>query len=111
MDSQPWLAQYQKSQFQQAYRGSEQQIFASNGHLYIQNGQHQSYHNGYAHQPYQRYQHQMHYAGMQRQTSQVIPSYPVYASPNLNQQLPFMVTLKSPDLNRLTNDPISYAPW
>ena len=31
MASQPWLVQYQQPQFQQAYRGPEQQIFASNG--------------------------------------------------------------------------------
>jgi len=29
----------------------------------------------------------------------------------LNQQLPFVATLELPDLNRLTNDPIAYAPW
>ena len=48
---------------------------------------------------------------MQRPTAQAIPSYPGYASPNLNQQLPFVATLELPDLNRLTNDPIAYAPW
>ena len=41
----------------------------------------------------------------------MIPSYPGYASPNLNQQLPFVATLELPDLNQLTNDPIAYAPW
>lgn len=111
MVSQPWLVQYQQPQFQQAYQGSEQQFFASNGQSYIQNGQHQSYHNGYAHQPYQSYQYQMHYAGMKRPTTQAIPSYPGYASSNLNQQLPFVATLELLDLNRLKNDPITYAPW
>jgi hypothetical protein len=111
MASQPWLVQYQQPQFQQVYQGSEQQIFANNGQPYIQNGQNQPFYNGYAHQPYQSYQHQMHYAGMQRPTAQAIPSYPGYASPNLNQQLPFVATLELPDLNRLTNDPIAYAPW
>lgn len=48
---------------------------------------------------------------MQRPTAQVIPSYPGYASPILNQQFPFVATLELPDLNRLTNDPIAYAPW
>ena len=102
---------YQQPQFQQVYQGSKQQIFACNGQPYNQNGQHQSFHNGYAHQPYQSYQHQMHYSSMQRPISQAIPSYLEYASPNLNQQLPFMVTLELPDLNWLTNDPIAYAPW
>ena len=111
MASQPWLIQYQQPQFQQVYQGSEQQIFANSGHPYIQNGQNQPFYNGHAHQPYQSYQHQMHYAGMQRPTAQAIPSYPGYASPNLNQQLPFVATLELPDLNRLTNDPIAYAPW
>ena len=55
MVSQPWLVQYQQPQFQQAYPGPEKQSFASNGQPYIQNGKHQSYHNGYAHQPYQIY--------------------------------------------------------
>ena len=90
MVSQPWLVQYQQPQFQQVYQGSKHQVFASNGQPYIQNGQHQPFHNDYAHQPYQSYQHQMHYAGMQRPTTQAIPSYPGYASPNLNQQLPFV---------------------
>ena len=85
MASQPWLVQYQQSQFQQVYQGSEQQIFANSGQPYIQNGQNQPFYNGHAHQPYQSYQHQMHYAGMQRPTAQAIPSYPGYASPNLNQ--------------------------
>jgi len=67
--------------------------------------------NGYAHQPYQSYQHQMHYAGMQRPTAQAIPSYPGSASPNLNQQFPFVATLELLDLNRLTNDPIAHTPW
>ncbi len=58
MTSQPWLVQYQQPQFQQAYQGYKQQVFASNGKLY------RPYHNGYAHEPYQSYQHQMHYAGM-----------------------------------------------
>ena len=84
MASQPWLVQYQQPQFQQAYQGSEQQVFANNGQPYIQNGQYQPFHNGYTHQPYQSYQHQMHYAGMKRPTAQEIPSYPGYASPNLN---------------------------
>ena len=48
---------------------------------------------------------------MQRPTTQAIPSYPGYAWPNLNQQLPFVATLELPDLNQLTNDPIYYAPW
>lgn len=39
MVSQPWLVQYQQPQFQQAYQGSEQQVFASNGQPYIRNGQ------------------------------------------------------------------------
>ena len=55
MVSQPWLVQYQQLQFQQVYQGSKHQVFASNGQLYIQNGQHQPFHNGYAHQPYQSY--------------------------------------------------------
>ena len=79
MASQPWLVQYEQLQFQQAYQGYEQQVFASNGQPY------QPYHNGYAHQPYQSYQHQMHYASMQRPTAQAIPSYPGYAQPSLNQ--------------------------
>ena len=83
----------------------------NSGQPYIQNGQNQPFYHGYAPQPYQSYQHQMHYAGMQRPTAQVIPSYPGYASPILNQQLPFVATLELPDLNRLTNDPISYTPW
>ena len=82
-----------------------------NGQPYIQNGHHQSYHNGHAHQLYQSYQHEIHYAGMERPTTQVIPSYPRYASPNLNQQLPFIATLELRDLNQLTNDPIAYTPW
>ena len=53
----------------------------------------------------------MHYVRMQRPTIQAIPSYPGYASPNLNQQLPFVATLELPYLNQLTNDPIAYAPW
>jgi len=93
------------------YQGSEQQIFANSGQSYIQNGQNQPFYNGYAQQPYQSYQHQMDYAGMQRPTAQAIPSYPGYALPNLNQQLPFVATLELPDLNQLTNDPIAYAPW
>ncbi len=109
MASQPWLVQYQQLQFQQAYQGSEQQVFISNGQPYIQNGQYQSFHN--AHQPYQSYQHQIHYVGMQRPTAQAIPSYPGYALRSLNQQLPFMATLELPDLNRITNNPIAYAPW
>ena len=52
----------------------------------------------------------MHYASMQTPTTQAIPSYPGYASLNLNQQLPFVATLELPDLNWLTNDPIPYAP-
>jgi len=48
---------------------------------------------------------------MQRPISQEIPSYPSYAQPDLNRQLPFVATLELPDLNRLTNDPILYAPW
>ena len=104
MASQPWLVQYQQPQFQQAYQGYEQQVFASNGQPY------QPYHNGYAHQPYQSYQHQMHYAGMQRPTTQAILSYLGYAQPSLNQQLPFVATLELPNLSRLTNDPIAYAP-
>jgi len=111
MVSQPWLAQYQQPQFQQVYQGSEQQIFANNEQPYIQNGQNQLFYHSYAPQPYQSYQHQMHYAGMQRPTAQEIPSYSGYASPNLNEQLPFMATLELPDLNRLTNAPIAYAPW
>ena len=47
---------------------------------------------------------------MQRPTTHAIPSYPGYASPNLNQQLPFVATLELQDLNWLTNDPIAYAP-
>jgi len=35
--------------------------------------------------PYQGYQMQMPYVGMQRPIAQVIPSYPGYAPPNLNQ--------------------------
>lgn len=81
-----------------------------NGQPYVQNGYQQSSYNGYAHQPYQSYQHQIHYVGMQRPTTQAIPSYPRYASPNLNQQLPFVETLELPNLNRLTNDPIAYTP-
>ena len=99
MVQQPELVQTQQPPFQQSCQGPEQQVFVSNG---------QPYYNGYAHQPCQSCQH---YAGMQRPTAQAIPSYPGYASPNLNQQLPFVATLELPDLNRLTNDPIAYAPW
>jgi hypothetical protein len=111
MASQPWMVQYQQPQFQQVYQGSEQQIFANSGQPYIQNGLNQPLYSGQAHQPYQSYQHQLHYAGVQRPTAQAIPSYPGYASPNLNQQLPFVATLELPDLHRLTNDPIAYAHW
>ena len=52
----------------------------------------------------------MHYGGMKRPTAQAIPSYPGYALSNLNQQLPFVGTLELPNLNRLTKDPIAYAP-
>jgi len=48
---------------------------------------------------------------MQRPTTQAIPSYLGYASPILNQQLPFVATLVLPDLSWLMNDPISYTPW
>ena len=48
---------------------------------------------------------------MQRPNAYGIPSYPRYAQPNLNRQLPFVATLELPDLNRLTNDPILYTPW
>jgi len=48
---------------------------------------------------------------MQRPTAQAIPYYLRYASPNLNQQFPFVETLELPDLNRLTNDQIPYTPW
>jgi len=111
MVQQPWLVQYQQPQFQQAYQGPEQQSFAGNGQPYVQNGYQQSYYNGYSHQPYQSYQHQIHYDSMQRPTAQTIPSYPGYASPNLNQQLAFVATLELPNLNWLTNDPIAYIPW
>lgn len=53
----------------------------------------------------------MPYVGMQRPISQAIPSYPAYAQPNFNGQLPFVATLELPNLNWLTNDPILYAPW
>lgn len=53
---------------------------------------------------------QMPYVGMQRPIAQEIPSYLGYAHPDLNQQLPFVATLELLDLNRLTNDPILYAP-
>ena len=99
MVQQPELVQSQQPPFQQSYQGPEQQVFVSNG---------QPYYNGYAHQPCQSCQHN---AGLQRPIAQAIPSYPGYASPNLNQQLPFVATLELPDLNRLTNDPIAYAPW
>ena len=61
--------------------------------------------------PYLGYQQQIPYASAQRPIAQEIPSYPGYAQPDLNRQLPFVATLELPDLNRLTNDPISYAPW
>ena len=61
--------------------------------------------------PYLGYQQQIPYAGAQRPVSQAIPSHPSYAQPNLNRQFPFVATLELPDLNRLTNDPINYAPW
>ena len=61
--------------------------------------------------PYLGYQHQIPYVGAQRPISQEIPSYPGYAQPGLNRQFPFFATLELPDLNRLTNDPINYAPW
>ena len=48
---------------------------------------------------------------MQRHIAQEIPLYPRYAQPDLNRQLPFVATIELPDLNRLTNDPIAYAPW
>eukprot|EP00253_Pinus_taeda_P014433 PITA_14433 len=48
---------------------------------------------------------------MQRSTIQTISSYPRYAQPSLNQELPFVETLELPDLSQLTNDPIAYAPW
>ena len=97
MVQQPELVQSQQPPFQQSYQGPEQQVFVSNG---------QPCYNGYAHQLCQSCQH---YAGLQRPIAQAIPSYPGYASPNLNQQLPFVATLELPDLNRLTNDPIAYA--
>ena len=111
MVQQPWLVQNQQPQFQQSYQGPEHRVFVSNGKPHFQSGYQQPYYNGYAHQPYQSYQYQIHYAGMQRPTTQAIPSYPGYASTNLNQQLPFVATLELPDLNQLTNDPIAYAPW
>ena len=61
--------------------------------------------------PYLVYQQQITYVGAQRIISQAIPSYPGYAQPDLNKQLPFVTTLELLDLNRLTNDPINYAPW
>ena len=61
--------------------------------------------------PYMGYQQQIPYAGAQRPVAQAIPSYPGYAQPDLNRKLPFVATLELPDLNRLTNDPINYAPW
>ena len=76
MVQQPWLVQSQQLQFQQSYRGPEQQVFVSNRQPHFQSSYQQPYHNGYTHQPYQGYQHQIHYVGMQRPTTQVIPSYP-----------------------------------
>ena len=54
---------------------------------------------------------QMPYVDMQRPIAHAIPSYPGYAQPELNRPLPFVATLELPYLNRLTNDPILYAPW
>lgn len=85
MVQQPWLVQYQQPQFQKSYQGPKQQVLVSNGQPHFQSGYQQPYYNGYAHQPYQSYQHHIHYAGMQRPTAQAIPSYPGYASTNLNQ--------------------------
>jgi len=85
MVRQPWLVEYQQLQFQQTYQGPEKQCFVCNEQPHFQNGYQQPYYNGYAHQPYQNYQHQIDYAGMQRPTTEAIPSYPGYALPNLNQ--------------------------
>ena len=57
------------------------------------------------------YQQHIPYVGSQRLVTQEIPSYPSYAQPNLNRQLPLVSTLELLDLNRLINDPINYAPW
>ena len=65
----------------------------------------------YQKNPYLAYQQHIPYAGAQRPIAQKIPSYPSYAQNDLNRQLPFVATLELPDLNRLTNDPINYAPW
>ena len=94
----PWQPQVQipQTSFQVPYPGFGQQNSQA---LNMQNN------------PYLGYQPHIPYAGAQRPVSQAIPSYPRYAQPDLNQQFPFVVTLELPDLNRLTNDPINYAPW
>ena len=56
------------------------------------------------------YQQHNPFVGMQKHISEVIPSYPSYAQPDLNRQFPFVATLDLPDLNQLTNDPIHYLP-
>ena len=127
----PWQPQFQQPQYQQfqpqfglvpqvqasfcqsqAYQGPGQQGFAGYGQPHIQPGYQQPPYAGFVQQqPYQGYQMQMHYVGMQRPIAQAIPSYPRYAQPNLNRQLPFVTTLELLDLSWLTNDPILYAPW
>jgi len=49
--------------------------------------------------PYLGYQPHIPYVGAQRPVAQVIPSYPGYAQPDLNRQLPFFATLELPNLN------------
>ena len=43
--------------------------------------------------PYLGYQQQIPYVGAQIPVSKAIPSYPGYAQPDLNRQLPFVATL------------------
>ncbi len=72
MVQQPWLVQYQQSQFQQVYRGPEQQGVLGNGQPHFQKGYQQPYYNGCAHQSYKSHHHHIHCAGIQRPTAQVI---------------------------------------
>ena len=74
-------------------------------------GQHNPQAFTYKNNPYLGYQQWIPYVGAQRLVSQEIPSYLGYAQTDLNRQFPFVATLELPDLNRLTNDLINYAPW
>jgi len=46
MVQQTWLVQYQQPQFQQTYRGPEQQGFVGNGQPHFQNGYQQPHYIG-----------------------------------------------------------------